>query len=150
MVVGAIRKSTALLLLLFAVACAAPVVRHSAQRVDHRCANSYMRAMTHTDFDGMYACMGGDLRHRLEERADARNRTPTVQLEWDQAKLELAANGDYRLLKAKRAPQKFQVLDQQEALLYRFGTTNGPMAVVLLLDHSGLVGGRVGPFYSSD
>jgi hypothetical protein len=113
------------------------------------CANSYMRAMTHTDFEAMYACMGGDLRHRLEERADARNETPAELLAWDQAALELAATGEFKLLKEKTAPVGYRLWDQQAALLYRFATVGGPMRVVLLVDPRGYVGGLVGPFYSS-
>jgi hypothetical protein len=146
---GAIKKAALLGLLVLAAGCTLPNRAAATTSPNHRCADGYMKAMTHTDFDAMYACMGGDLRHRLEERADARNRTPAVQLGWDQAELELAATGDYRLLKAKAAPVDYQLWDQDEALLYAFGTVAGRMGVVLLLDQGGFVGGLVGPFYSS-
>src|SRR5436305_4719512 len=150
MLYRSVRFAAAAALLLLLAACASPSIpRPLSASIDLRCANGYMKAMTHTNFEAMYSCMGGDLRHRLEERADARNRTPVVQLAWDQAILELATTGQFQLLKHKVAPTAYQLWDQDEALLYRFGTVGGDMGIVLLIDHRGFVGGLVGPFYSS-
>lgn len=143
-----ITKLSAALLGLVLVACTVPA-RAATHAPSRRCATVYMRAMTHTDFGAMYACMGGDLRHRLEERADARNEGPVEQLAWDQARLELAATGHFKLLKERLAPVAFQLRDEQAALLYRFETAGGDMGVVLLLDHRGYVSGLIGPFYAS-
>jgi len=143
----AIKKASVLMLVLALAACSLPA--RATPFPTQRCADGYMRAMTHTDFEAMYACMGGDLRHRLEERADASNEQPVQLLAWDQAELELAATGDFKLLKEKIAPLGYQLYDQQAALLYRFSTVGGEMRVVLLVDAHGFVGGLVGPFYSS-
>ena len=145
----AIKKLSLALFALPLLACTLPANAAATHLPSNRCGNSYMKAMTHTDFEGMYACMGGDLRHRLEERADARNETPADLLGWDQGWLELSTTGDYQLLKEARAPVGYQLWDEQKALLYHFGTVSGPMGMILLLDHRGYVGGTIGPFYAS-
>src|SRR2546423_13959570 len=93
MLYRSVRFASAAALLIILAGCSLPVRKPASPPLDLHCANAYMKAMTHTDFDAMYACMGGDLRHRLEERADARNRTPAVQAGGDRAALNPAAPG---------------------------------------------------------
>jgi len=144
-----IRKAVPLIIALLLAGCSLPVRSAEASLPTSQCADGYMKAMTHTNFEAMYACMGGDLRHRLEERADARNESPSDLLAWDQAALELGATGRFKLLKERFAPVGYRLWDQEAALLYRFDTVGGDMRMVLLVDHRGYVGGLVGPFYSS-
>src|SRR5919197_4556539 len=112
-----------------AAACAAPGaptargVTGAAQFTG--CAESFLAALVDNDAERMYRCSSGELRHRIDERADAAGRLPYVQLQNDLARRGFQATGEYWLRRQHELAGHFRLRALVQLAVYDMVTDRG-------------------------